>query len=138
MVSELRPGVMLGLIPPVLSFCMFGNNQLIHAWESGLLHFHILFISNNFYLFRFKVFDSTPTACGISVPHIGIKPPPPALGGRVLTTGPQGKSPISTFSIVDYLTYFVKIRSDHEYFFYHPKVCCLLCGQVSKQLGTER
>ena len=74
----------------------------------------------------------------VGISHIGIKPPPPALGGRVLTTGPQGKSPISTFSIVDYLTYFVKIRSDHEYFFYHPKVCCLLCGQVSKQLGTER
>lgn len=59
---------MLGLIPPVLAFCMFGNNQLIHAWESGLLHFHILFISNNFYLFCFLVVDSTPQHVGSQFP----------------------------------------------------------------------
>ena len=32
-----------------------------------------------------------PVACGILVPHPGIKPVPPALEGRVITTGPPGK-----------------------------------------------
>ena len=35
---------------------------------------------------------SCPTACGISVPHPGIEPASPALLGRLLTTGPPGKS----------------------------------------------
>ena len=29
-------------------------------------------------------------ACGILAPQPGIKPTPPALEGKVLTTGPQG------------------------------------------------
>ena len=33
-----------------------------------------------------------PTACGILVPQSGIKLMPPALEGRVLITGPLGKS----------------------------------------------
>ena len=31
-------------------------------------------------------------ACGILAPQLGIKPAPPALEGKVLTTGPAGKS----------------------------------------------
>ena len=31
-------------------------------------------------------------ACGILAPRPGIEPAPPALQGKVLTTGPQGKS----------------------------------------------
>ena len=33
-----------------------------------------------------------PKACGILAPHSGIKPAPPALEGKVLTTEPSGKS----------------------------------------------
>ena len=36
-------------------------------------------------------------ACGILAPRPGIKPPPPALEGQVLTTGPSGKSPDQYF-----------------------------------------
>ena len=31
-------------------------------------------------------------ACGILAPQPGIEPAPPALQGKVLTTGPSGKS----------------------------------------------
>ena len=34
---------------------------------------------------------SYPTVCGIFVPQSGVKPEPPALEGRFLTTGPPGK-----------------------------------------------
>ena len=34
-----------------------------------------------------------PKACGILGPPPGIEPIPPALEGKVLTTGPPGKSP---------------------------------------------
>ena len=33
-----------------------------------------------------------PAACGISVPQPGIEPIPPALEGKILTSGPPGKS----------------------------------------------
>ena len=33
-----------------------------------------------------------PVACGILVPWPGIEPAPPALEGKVLNTGPPGKS----------------------------------------------
>ena len=33
-----------------------------------------------------------PKACGILVSRLGIEPSPPALEGKVLTTGPPGKS----------------------------------------------
>ena len=36
-------------------------------------------------------------ACGILPPWPGIEPAPPALEGKVLTTGPPGKSPIYRF-----------------------------------------
>ena len=50
-------------------------------------------------------------ACGILVPWLGIKPRSPALQGRVLITGPPGKSP-----------YIFKV-----YFrgFYYPKILVL-------------
>ena len=34
---------------------------------------------------------SRPTVCGILFPPSGIKPSPPALKGRLPTTGPSGK-----------------------------------------------
>ena len=56
-------------------------------------------------LFMFKVFIDIFTiyllfyvlvfshkACGILAPWLGIEPAPPALEGKVLTTGPPGKS----------------------------------------------
>ena len=36
-------------------------------------------------------------ACGILAPWPGFKPAPPALEGKVLTTGLPGKSPSSRF-----------------------------------------
>ena len=41
----------------------------------------------------------SPAACGILIPQPGIRPLPPALQGRFLTTGPSGKSPL--FLITD-------------------------------------
>ena len=41
----------------------------------------------------------SPAACGILVSQPGIRPLPPALQGRFLTTGPPGKSPL--FLITD-------------------------------------
>ena len=41
-------------------------------------------------------------ACGILTPQPGIKPAPPALEGRVLTTGPPGKSLLCNFN-TDYI-----------------------------------
>ena len=38
-----------------------------------------------------------PEACGILACRPGIEPAPPALEGEVLTTGPPGKSLVSTF-----------------------------------------
>ena len=37
-----------------------------------------------------------PKACGVLAPGPGIEPATPALEGRVLTTGPSGKS-LKTF-----------------------------------------
>ena len=43
-------------------------------------------------------------ACGISAPQPGVRPAPPAQEGKVLTTGPQGKSPLlNTESSLAYL-----------------------------------
>ena len=39
------------------------------------------------------LFFSGPEACGILAPQPGIEPAPPALEGKILTTGPPGKSP---------------------------------------------
>ena len=36
-------------------------------------------------------------ACGILVTQSGIKPGPPALEGKILTTGPPGKSQFDYF-----------------------------------------
>ena len=38
-------------------------------------------------------------ACGILAPQPGIEPAPPAQEGKVLTTGPPGKSQVVTFEI---------------------------------------
>ena len=43
---------------------------------------------------------SCPRACGILVPRPGIKPRPPALQGRCLTTGPEGKSLYLIFYLI--------------------------------------
>ena len=39
---------------------------------------------------------SCPKACGILVPGPGLEATYPAFQDRVLTTGPPGKSPVST------------------------------------------
>ena len=46
----------------------------------------------HFLFFFFLSFWPHPTACGILVPQPAIEPRPPALEGRVLTTGLPGKS----------------------------------------------
>ena len=43
--------------------------------------------------FQFFIFSRHISTFGTSVPQPGIKPVPSALRGRVLTTGPPGKSP---------------------------------------------
>ena len=43
-------------------------------------------------LFYVLIFFFGSEACGILAPQPGVKPAPPALGGKVLTTGPSGKS----------------------------------------------
>ena len=45
-------------------------------------------------LFPFHVLAFGRQACGFLVPRPGIEPAPPALGSKVLTTGPPGMSPI--------------------------------------------
>ena len=46
------------------------------------------------YCFCFMLWLLGLEACGILAPYPGIEPTPPALEGRVLTTGPPGKSPV--------------------------------------------
>ena len=43
-------------------------------------------------LLLFYVLIFWPQACGILAPQPGIKPSSPALEGKVITTGPPGKS----------------------------------------------
>ena len=45
------------------------------------------------YCFCFMFWFFGHEACGILTPQPGIEPAPPALEGKVLTTGPPGKSP---------------------------------------------
>ena len=44
------------------------------------------------YCFCFVFWIFGPRACGVLAPRPGIEPVTPALKGRVLTTGPPGKS----------------------------------------------
>ena len=44
------------------------------------------------YCFCFMFWFFGPGACGILAPQPGIEPAPPALEGKVLTTGPPEKS----------------------------------------------
>ena len=37
--------------------------------------------------------------CGILIPQPGVRPTPPALGGKAFTTGPPGKSLPSSFDL---------------------------------------
>ena len=46
--------------------------------------------SQRFFCFMFWFFGRE--ACGMLAPRPGIEPTPPALEGKVLTTGPPGKS----------------------------------------------
>ena len=43
----------------------------------------------------FCFFPPLTEASGILAPLPGTEPPPPALGGEILATGPPGKSPVS-------------------------------------------
>ena len=38
--------------------------------------------------------------CGILAPWLGVEPALPALGGKILTTGPPGRAPVHHFVIV--------------------------------------
>ena len=60
---------------------------------------------------------SCPTACGILVPPSGIKPSPPALEGRLPTTGPSGKFSFLNFFEKWKYFMFLKIR-DKELFYF--------------------
>ena len=53
------------------------------------------------FCFIFRVFG--PEACGILAPQPGIKPVPPSLEGKVLTTGPPGKCPYLYFKPIQKL-----------------------------------
>ena len=48
-------------------------------------------------------------ACWILSPQPGIKPVPPTLEGKVLTTGPPGKSPCWVFTVCSSLRILLKI-----------------------------
>ena len=39
------------------------------------------------------IFWLSCAACGLFIPQTGMEPAPPALEGKILTTGPPGKSP---------------------------------------------
>ena len=51
-----------------------------------------VFIEFVIILFQFHVLVFGRQACGFLVPRPGIEPAPPALGSKVLTTGPPGMS----------------------------------------------
>ena len=55
----------------------------------NLLQYYFCFM---FCFFFVCLFVFGHDACGILTPQPGIKPTPPALEGKVLTTGPPGKS----------------------------------------------
>ena len=59
---------------------MWTNFKVFIEFVTILLLFHV-----SFWFFG-------PEACGILAPWAGIKPTPPAVEGKVLTTGPPGKS----------------------------------------------
>ena len=50
----------------------------------------MLMVHNFFKIYLFKIFWQLPMAHGTLVIPPGIKPAPPALEGRVLTTGQPG------------------------------------------------
>ena len=59
-------------------------------WTIFKVFIEFVIISFLFYIFGFFGHK----ACWILAPQPGIKPTPPALEGKVLTTGPPGKPPI--------------------------------------------
>ena len=61
---------------------------------------------------------SCPTYCGVLVPRPGIERMSPALAGRFLTTGPQGKSQDWPFliALIPDLSY----DPCHFFFLWHP------------------
>ena len=50
------------------------------------------------YCFCFIFWFLAPEACGVLAPWPGIKPAPPALESKVLTTGPPGRAQVSLFA----------------------------------------
>ena len=88
--------VTLTLRPPASTILWF-RPRVLPSWVEAQPKSHLNFI-------YFLVFGSI--ARGILVPWPGIEPEPSALKGRVLTTGPPGKSPPS---------HIVKLSDFHVY-----------------------
>ena len=63
--------------------------SLLHCLPACVSHKHL--ILGLFFFFFFWERQAHSPACWILVPHPGIKPVPPAVGGRVLTTGSPKK-----------------------------------------------
>ena len=60
-------------------------------WTSFKVFIELVTILLMFYVLVFFFFGHE--ACGILAPRQGIKPTTPVLEGKILTTGPPGKSP---------------------------------------------
>ena len=65
------------------------------------------------YCFCFTLWFFNHEACGILGPQPGIKPTPPALEGKVFTTGPLVKSPTLTYFIDIHNVLFLSAMSVH-------------------------
>ena len=74
----------VGLLVLFLDFFMWTIFKVFIEFATILLLFFILFFGCE--------------ACGILAPQPGMEPAPPALEGKVLTTGPPAKSPASCFN----------------------------------------
>ena len=79
----------VGLIPGSGRFPGGGNGNPLQYFEVFTEFVSMLFL---FYVFYFLFFLITHEICGISASLPGIKPVPPALEGKVSTTGPPEKS----------------------------------------------
>jgi len=53
-------------------------------------------------------------ACGIIAPQPGIEPAPPALEGKVLTTGPPGKFPPPPKINLSLKNHFISVKHFHS------------------------
>ena len=78
----------------IIFFCFWGFFKRFF-WCGPFLK-SLLNLSQYCFCFMFWPFGRKP--CGILAPWPGIEPAPPALEGKVSTTGPPGKSLLSVFN----------------------------------------